>query len=114
MDGGSATDGGSASAAGSATEATESGPSPTLARRMLVASLQQLHKEHGLSTDRIGAQLGVGGSTVARWISGQKRNLRAHEVRALMAVWGYGPADDITVQLVQLAQDAKQRGIFQR
>ena len=81
---------------------------------MLVASLQQLHKKHGLSTDRIGSQLGVGGSTVARWISGQKMNLRAHEVRALMAAWGYGPADDITVQLVQLAQDAKQRGIFQR
>jgi hypothetical protein len=89
-------------------------PSPTLARRMLVANLQQLHKKHGLSTDRIGHHMGVGGSTVARWIGGQKMNLRPHDVRALMAAWGYGPEDDITVQLVQLAQDAKRRRIFQR
>jgi transcriptional regulator with XRE-family HTH domain len=96
------------------TPVPETAPSPTLARRMLVASLQRLHKEHGLSTDRIGNQMGVGGSTVARWLSGQKMNLRPHDVRGLMAAWGYEPGDQITTQLVQLAQDAKQRGISQR
>ncbi|GAA3391490.1 helix-turn-helix transcriptional regulator [Cryptosporangium minutisporangium] len=86
--------------------------SPTLARRMLLSTLQRLHKADGRSTDLIGAEVGVDGSTVARWLAGGKRRLRAHEIRGLCDV--YGVDEDTKNQLVRLAQEAGSRGVTQR
>ncbi|TQS46959.1 helix-turn-helix domain-containing protein [Cryptosporangium phraense] len=86
--------------------------SPTLARRMLLSTLQRLHKADGRSTDLIGAEVGVDGSTVARWLAGGKRKLRAHEIRGLCEV--YGVDEDTKNQLVRLAQDAGSRNVTQR
>lgn len=86
--------------------------SPTLARRMLLSTLQRLHKADGRSTDLIGAEVGVDGSTVARWLAGGKRRLRAHEIRGLCDA--YGVDEDTKNQLVRLAQEAGSRGVTQR
>ncbi|WP_157018147.1 helix-turn-helix domain-containing protein [Cryptosporangium arvum] len=86
--------------------------SPTLARRMLLSTLQRLHKADGRSTDVIGTEVGVDGSTVARWLAGGKRKLRAHEIRGLCDA--YGVDDDTKNQLVRLALEAGSAGVTQR
>ncbi|GAA0269036.1 helix-turn-helix transcriptional regulator [Cryptosporangium japonicum] len=86
--------------------------SPTLARRMLLSTLQRLHKADGRSTDVIGTEVGVDGSTVARWLAGGKRKLRAHEIRGLCDA--YGVDEDTKNQLVRLAQEAGSAGVTQR
>lgn len=86
--------------------------SPTLARRMLLSTLRRLHKADGRSTDVIGTEVGVDGSTVARWLAGGKRKLRAHEIRGLCDA--YGVDEDTKNQLVRLAQEAGSRGVTQR
>lgn len=86
--------------------------SPTLSRRMLLSSLRRLHDQSGRNTDQVGSELGVDGSTVARWLNGGKLRLKAHEVRGLCGVYGTDPEE--TEQLVKLAQEAGSRGVTQR
>lgn len=86
--------------------------SPTLARRMLLSTLRRLHEQDGRNTDQIGAEVGVDGSTVARWLGGGKQRLRGHEIRGLCAA--YGVDGETTAQLIKLALDAGSRGVTQR
>lgn len=86
--------------------------SPTLARRMLLSALRRLHEQDGRNTDQVGAALGVDGSTVARWLNGQKQRLTAHDVRGLCAE--YRADEETTAQLIKMAQDARSRGMTQR
>jgi hypothetical protein len=86
--------------------------SPTLARRMLLDALGRLHDHYGRNTDQVGSELGVDGSTVARWLNGGKQRLTAHDVRGLCGV--YRADAETTAQLIKMAQDAGSKGVTQR
>lgn len=86
--------------------------SPTLARRLLLSALRRLHEQDGRNTDQVGAVLGVDGSTVSRWLAGQKQYLTAHDVRGLCNA--YQADEEATKQLIKMALDARSRGMTQR
>lgn len=87
---------------------------PVLARFLVGATIRQLVQRDGRGPNALAKAAGVSIATWKRWVAGTIKEWGSPQVYALMAALGYGHKDPATLDLLQLATDARRHNVTSR